>query len=88
MYNHIIRVYDELWDIIDDGVDFPVDVEGMVVDKKGLTETHRKIYVKHHKVRGILVEFLLIQIIPRLLKNLMLKPYLSLYAQHMKEISK
>jgi len=35
---------------------FHVESEGMVVDRKSLTEAHRMIYMKHHKVRGILVE--------------------------------
>ena len=37
-------------DIIEDGVTFPVDAKGMIMD--------RKMYKKHHKVRGILVEAL------------------------------
>jgi len=48
MYNHIICVGDVLWDIIEDGVGFAVDAEGMVVDRKSLTEAQRKIYRKHH----------------------------------------
>jgi len=32
MYNHIICVGDVLWDIIEDGVGFAVDAEGMVVN--------------------------------------------------------
>jgi len=58
MYSHIIGVNDDLWDIIDDGVTFPVGFEGIMVDKKSLTEAQRKIYKKHHKVCGILVEVL------------------------------
>jgi len=38
MYSHIIGVDDEIWDIIEDGVDFPFDLEGMAVDMKSLTE--------------------------------------------------
>lgn len=37
MYSHIIGVDDELWDIIKDGVRFPMDSEGMVVDGKSLS---------------------------------------------------
>jgi hypothetical protein len=36
-------------------VSFDVDTEGIMVDKKSLTGDQRKIYKKHHKVRGILV---------------------------------
>ena len=57
MYSHIIGVDDELWDINEDGIDIPVN-EGVVVDRKKLTTTQNKIYIKHHKVRGIIVEAL------------------------------
>jgi hypothetical protein len=59
MYSHITRVDDELWDIMEDGVGFPVDPEGMVVDRKSLTEAQRYIYRNHHRVCAILVEALL-----------------------------
>jgi len=36
-------------------VNFDVDTEGYMVDKKSLTGDQRKIYKKHHRVRGILV---------------------------------
>jgi len=58
MYSQIIRVDDELRDIIEDGVGFPVDPEVMVVDRKSRTESQRKIYRNHHKVYEILVEAL------------------------------
>jgi hypothetical protein len=38
MYNYIVGVDDELWDIIEDGVTFVVDTKGMVVNKKSLTD--------------------------------------------------
>jgi len=38
MYSHIIEVDDELWGIIEDNVTFHVDLEGMVVDRKSLTQ--------------------------------------------------
>jgi hypothetical protein len=38
MYNHIIGIYDELWDIVEDGTEVEVDEEGMERDKKSLTE--------------------------------------------------
>jgi hypothetical protein len=63
MYSRIICIDDELWVIIEDGVGFPVDAKGMVVDKKSLTEAQRKIYnnnnnKKHHRAHGILVKAL------------------------------
>jgi len=57
MYNHIIWV-DELWDIIEDGVTFPIDAEEMVVDRKSMTEAQIQIYRKHHVVHDILMEAL------------------------------
>jgi len=38
MYNHIIGIYDELWDIVEDGIEVEVDEEGIAHDKKSLTE--------------------------------------------------
>ena len=58
MQSHVICIDDELWDIIEDGIGIIVDVEGMVVDRKSLTEDQRKIYRKHHIAHGILVEVL------------------------------
>jgi len=55
MYSHIIGVDDKLWDLIEDGDSFEVDTEGIVTDRKSLTPAQRKIYMKHHRVRGILV---------------------------------
>jgi len=43
MYSHIIGLDDELWDIIEDGVSFPLDSKGMVVDRKSLIDAHKKI---------------------------------------------
>lgn len=56
MYSHIIEVDDNRWDIIVDGVSFPIDSEGMVVDIKSLTEVQRNIYIKRQWLCGILVE--------------------------------
>jgi len=47
MYSHIKEVDDNQWDIIEDGVRFLVDSEGMVVDIKSLTKAQSKIYIKH-----------------------------------------
>lgn len=58
MYTHIIDLYDELWDIILDGVDIPVDGVGMIADRKSLTPGQKKTYIKHHKVCDILVNAL------------------------------
>jgi len=57
MYSHIKEVDDNWWDIIEDGVRFPVDSEGMVVDIKSLTKAQSKIYIKHQWLHGILVEY-------------------------------
>lgn len=39
MYNLIIGVDDDLWDIIEDYVNFPVDLKEIVMDRKNLTKT-------------------------------------------------
>lgn len=49
---------DELWDILEDGIDFQVNGVGMVSDRRSLTPDQKKIYTKHHRVRGILVDAL------------------------------
>lgn len=56
MYTHILGLNDELWDILEDGIDIPVNGVGMVSDRKVLTPTQKKVYIKHHIVRGILVD--------------------------------
>lgn len=56
MYSHIMSIDDELWDIIEDGIEIAVDKEGMARDRNSLTEAEKKIYRKHHRVRGSLVE--------------------------------
>jgi len=48
----------ELWNIIEDGVTFPVDAKEVVLDRKSSTEAQIKIYRKHPIVRDILVEAL------------------------------
>lgn len=58
MYTHIIGLDDELWDILEDGIDIQVKGVGMVYDKKSLTPDRKKIYGKYHTVRGILVDAL------------------------------
>lgn len=59
MYNHVIDIDDELWDIIEYGVNFKVDTKDIALDRKSLTMAHKKLHRKHHRVRGILVEALL-----------------------------
>ncbi|MCH89874.1 F-box/LRR-repeat protein [Trifolium medium] len=52
MKSHVIGIDEELWETVNDGVeDFVVDSDGMVVDRKSLTEAQKKVYRKHHKVR-------------------------------------
>lgn len=58
MYTYILILDDELQDILEVGIDFDVDVVGMVKDRKALTPSEKKVYRKHHRVRGILIEAL------------------------------
>jgi len=47
---------EELWDILEDGVgDLVLDEEGAAADKKKHTLSQKKIYKKHHKIKGSLV---------------------------------
>jgi len=47
---------EELWDILEDGVgDLVLDEEGVVIDRKKHTPEQKKLYEKHHKIRGSLV---------------------------------
>jgi len=56
MYSHIMVLDEELWDILDDGVDdLVLDEEVAVIDRKKHTATQKKLYKKHHKIRGIIV---------------------------------
>src|SRR4030067_697766 len=56
LYSHIIGIDDELWDIIEDGIDIEVDDEGKFADRKKLTDEQKKVYKKHHRVRGIMCD--------------------------------
>src|SRR4030066_734468 len=56
LYSHIIGIDDELWDIIEDGIDIVVDDEGKSADRKSLTEAQKKVYKKHHRARGIIID--------------------------------
>jgi len=46
MYNHIMGLDEELWDIL---------VDGVAVDRKKHIAAQKKLYNKHHKIRGTLV---------------------------------
>lgn len=58
MYTYIIGLNDELWDILKEGINIDVNGVEMVKDMKTLTPDQNKIYRKHHRVRGILIETL------------------------------
>jgi len=46
---------EELWDILEDGVgDLVLDEEGAAIDRKKHTPEQKKLYKKHHKIRGSL----------------------------------
>jgi len=56
MYSYIMGLDDELWDVLKDGVgDLALDEEGAAIDRKKHTPAQKKLYKKHHKIRGILV---------------------------------
>jgi len=47
---------EELWDILEDGVgNLRLDEEGVSLDRKAHTTEQKKLYKKHHLIRGILV---------------------------------
>jgi len=55
-YSYIMGLDEKLWDILEDGVgDFDLDEEGAAVDRKKHTPAQKKMYKKHHKIRGSLV---------------------------------
>lgn len=58
MYTHIISLDDELWDIIEYGINITINGVGMLSDRKTLTLAQEKTYIKHHRVRDILVDVL------------------------------
>jgi len=56
MYSHVMGMDDELWDILEEGVgDLKLDEEGNALDRKAHTAEQKKLYKKHHTIRGILV---------------------------------
>lgn len=58
MYTYIIGLDDELWDILEDDINIEFNGVGMVTDRKNLIPTYKKIYRKHNRVRGIVIEAL------------------------------
>jgi len=55
-YSYIMGLDEELWDILKDGVgDLDLVAEGAVVDRKKHTPAQKRMYKKHHKIRGSLV---------------------------------
>jgi len=55
-YSYVMGLDEELWDILEDGVgDLVLDEEGAVIDRKKHTREQKKLYKKHHKIRGSLV---------------------------------
>ena len=56
MYSHIIGMDEDLWDILEEGVgNLRLDEEGVALDRKAHTTEQKKLYKKHHLIRGILV---------------------------------
>jgi len=59
MYSHIMGLDEELWDVLEDGVgDYVLDEEGAAIDRNKYTPAQKKMYKKHHKIRGILISAL------------------------------
>jgi len=55
-YSYVMGLDEELWDILEDGVgDLVLDEEGAAIDRKKHTLEQKKLYKKHHKIRGSLV---------------------------------
>jgi len=56
IYSYIMGFDGRLWDILEEGVgDLALDEEGVAIDRKKHTPAQKKLYKKHHKMRGILV---------------------------------
>jgi len=55
-YSYVMGLDEELLDILEDGVgDLVLDEEGDAIDRKKHTPEQKKLYKKHHKIRGSLV---------------------------------
>jgi len=51
-----IGMDEELWDILEEGVGYlRLDEEGVALDRKAHTTEQKKLYKKHHLIKGILV---------------------------------
>ena len=62
MYSHVIGMDEELWDILEEGVgNLRLDEEGVALDRKAHTTDKKKLYKKHHLIRGIMVAALSIK---------------------------
>ena len=56
MYSYIMGLDDELWDILEEGVgDLALVEEGATIDRKKHIPAQKKLYKKHHRMRGIIV---------------------------------
>ena len=53
-YSYVLGLDEELWDILECG-DLVLDEEGAAIDRKQHTPEQKKLYKKHHKIRGSLV---------------------------------
>ena len=52
----VIGMDDELWDVLEDGVgNLRLDEEGVALDRKAHTAEQKRLYKKHHLIKGILV---------------------------------
>ncbi|KAK2381034.1 hypothetical protein QL285_068675 [Trifolium repens] len=57
MYSHIMGIDCDLWDLVEDGVNFEnMDLEGVVSsqNRKSFTPTQKLEYKKHHSVKGMM----------------------------------
>jgi len=55
-YSYVMGLDEELWDILEDSVgDLVLDEEEAAIDRKKHTPDQKKLYKKHHKIRGSLV---------------------------------
>ena len=54
--SYVMGLDEEIWDILEDGVgDLVIDEEGASINRKKHTREQKKLYKKHHKIRGSLV---------------------------------
>ncbi|MCI52937.1 TNP1, partial [Trifolium medium] len=57
MYSHIMGIDVDLWDIVEEGVQFQnMDVDGIIsyANRKALTNEENELYKMHHKAKSIL----------------------------------